>query len=182
MSSTSWYALTVKPRHERTAAQHLHQQDLEEFSPTYREKRRWHDRTKDLEVHLFPGYVFCRFTYQQRLSVLNTPGVTSVVGFGKTPAPIPPDEIAALQRIVSSGARAVPWPYVRVGEKVRIEEGALSGVTGTLLREKDVWRVVVCVELLQRSVAVEIDRRILSPVENIVYARLQAQRPHSYLP
>jgi transcription antitermination factor NusG len=182
MSLASWYALTVKPRHERTTAQHLHHLGLEEFCPTYKSKRRWHDRTKDLDVHLFPGYVFCRFSYPERLSVLNTPGVTAIVGFGKTPAPIPPDEIGALQQIVASGAPAAPWPYVRIGQKVRIEEGVLSGVTGTLLREKDVWRVVVCVELLQRSVAVEIDRRVLSPVETQVYARLQAQRPDSYLP
>jgi transcription antitermination factor NusG len=169
MSSSSWYALTVKPRHERTTAQHLHNLGLEEFSPTYKTKRRWCDRTKNLDVHLFPGYVFCRFSYPQRLSVLNTPGVTSVVGFGKTAAPIPDDEIGALQQIVASRLPASPWPYVRIGEKVRIEDGVLRGVTGTLLREKDVWRVVVCVELLQRSVAVEIDRRMLSPLESSLW-------------
>jgi transcription antitermination factor NusG len=164
MSTYAWYALTVKPRHERTTALHLVHQGLEEFSPTYRAKRRWCDRTKDLDVHFFPGYVFCRFCYQERMHVLNTPGVTSIVGFGKNPAPIPADEIDALQRIAESRLRVMPWPYMRIGQKIRIEEGVLRGVVGTLLREKDVLRVVVCVELLQRSVAVEIDRQIVSPV------------------
>src|SRR5207244_2776164 len=123
------------------------------------------------DIHLFPGYVFCRFSYQQRMSVLNTPGVTSIVGFAKIPAPIPEDEIDALKRIITSRFPVLPWPYIRVGQKVRIEEGFLHGVVGTLLREKDVCRVVVCVELLQRSVAVEIDRRMLCPIEELAWPR-----------
>jgi transcription antitermination factor NusG len=177
MSTYAWYALMVKPRHERTTAVHLVHQGLEEFSPTYRAKRRWCDRTKDLDVHLFPGYVFCRFSYQERLRVLNTPGVTSIVGFGKTPAPIPGDEIDALQRIAASRLRVMPWPYMRIGQKIRIEEGVLRGVVGTLLREKDILRVVVCVELLQRSVAVEIDRQIISPVESTEWPQLTVLTP-----
>jgi transcription antitermination factor NusG len=171
MSNSSWYALTVKPRHERTTAQNLDHRGFEVFSPTYRIKRRWCDRTKDLDIHLFPGYVFCRFSYPQRMSVLNTPGVTSIVGFAKIPAPIPEDEIDALKRVVTSQLHVLPWPHIRVGQKVRIEEGFLHGVVGTMLRQKDVCRVVVCVELLQRSVAVEIDRRILCPIEALPLPR-----------
>ena len=157
----SWYALTVKPRHERAAGRNLRERGLEGFSPVYRARRRWSDRIKDLELDLFPGYIFCRFTYAQRLTVLNTPSVTSIVGFGKDPAPVRDDEIAAIQAIEASGLPARPWPYLRAGQEVRIEHGCLAGLVGTLARERDSCRVVVNVELLQRSVAVEIDRAMI---------------------
>ncbi|MDP3000772.1 MAG: transcription termination/antitermination NusG family protein [Bryobacterales bacterium] len=163
-SRAEWYALAVKPRHERTAARNLHCKGLEEFSPVYRARRRWCDRIKELETPLFPGYVFCRFSFEQRMQVLNTPGVASIVGFGKAPAPLAEEEIAAVQAIVASGFAASPWPYLRVGQKVRIEQGCLEGVVGILLREKGLCRVLVNVEILQRAVAVEIDRGILCPV------------------
>jgi len=157
-TGANWYALTVKPRHERTAAQNLRQKGLEDFSPVYRSRRRWSDRIKELELQLFPGYVFCRFSYAERLQVLNTPGISSIVSFAKIPAPVEESEIVAVRTVLASGYPASPWPYVRAGQQVRIEDGCLAGLTGTVLREKDVCRVVVNVELLQRSVAVEIDR------------------------
>ena len=157
-ASAQWYALTVKPRHEKAAAQNLRLKGLEDFSPVYRARRRWSDRIKELELQLFPGYVFCRFSYARRLDVLNTAGVTSIVGFGKTPAPVDDSEILSVRAIIESGYPALPWPYLRVGQRVRIQEGCLAGLAGTLVREKDVYRVVVNVELLQRSVAVEMDR------------------------
>jgi transcription antitermination factor NusG len=162
-----WYALTVKPRHERTAAQNLRQKGLEDFSPVYRTRRRWSDRLKDLELHLFPGYVFCRFTYGERMQVLNTPSVTSIVGFGRMPTPVDEAEIEAVRRILASGYPALPWPYLKTGQQVRIEDGCLAGLTGTVVREKDTSRVVVNVELLQRSVAVEIDREFLGAVREL---------------
>jgi transcription antitermination factor NusG len=165
MLELSWYALTVKPRHEKTTARNLRLRELEEFLPMYRASRRWCDREKQLELHLFPGYIFCRFCYEDRISVLTTPGVTSIIGFGRTPAAIPEIEILAIKRIVTSRLPVLPWPYVGIGQAVRIEEGCLQGVVGTLLREKDSWRVVVNVELLQRSVAVEIDRGMIRPLK-----------------
>ncbi len=157
----AWYALTVRPRHERIAAQNLRTRGFQEFLPVYRARRQWSDRIKELEVQLFPGYVFCRFGYASRLAVRTTPGVIAVVGFGKTPCPVPEEEVASIQAIVASGLRAQPWPYLRAGQKVRIEEGCLAGVEGVVVRDKDAWRVVVSVEILQRSVAVEIDRQLL---------------------
>lgn len=161
----SWYALTVKPQHEVATARNLRTRDVEGFAPVYRVKRQWCDRVKEVECHLFPGYVFSHFSYAQRMSVLNTPGVTSIVSFGKTPAAIADEEIASVQRAVASRLPVEPWPYARVGQKIRILAGCLEGVAGTLLRDKDAWRVIVSVELLQRSVAVEIDRELISPVE-----------------
>jgi transcription antitermination factor NusG len=162
-SPAEWYALTVKPRHEKTVARNLRAKGLEGFAPACRLRRRWCDRVKEIETPLFPGYVFCRFSYEERMQVLATPSITSVVGFGKEPAVVAEKEIAAIQAVVASGLAAQPWPYLRAGEKVRIEQGCLEGVVGILLREKDFCRVLVNVEILRRSVAVEIDRALLCP-------------------
>jgi transcription antitermination factor NusG len=164
MSSQYWYALTVKPRSERTASQYLRDKGFAEFSPVYRARRRWSDRWKEVELCLFPGYVFCRFSYEERLQVLGTPGINSIVGFAKTPMPVPEEEIAAIRTMVGSGRRVEPWPHLRAGERVRIKEGCLQGVCGALVREKDRWRVIVSVDLLERSVAVEVDRESVTPM------------------
>lgn len=162
-----WYALTVKPRHERVTARSLRSKGLEEFSPVYRARRVWCDRIKELETELFPGYVFCRFSYEQRLLVLTTPGVTSIVGFGKRPVPVDDQEIEAVRAVVASGLPIQPWPYLRAGQRVRIEQGCLEGVAGIVLRDRDAFRVLINVEILQRTVAVEIDRALLSPIEQV---------------
>ncbi len=167
MPSSFWYALTVRPRYEHSASEHLRNKGLEEFSPIYRVRRRWSDRMKEVEQCLFPGYLFCRFSYEERLLVLGTPGITSIVGFARTPAPIPEGEIAAILAMVKSGRRVEPWPYLRAGERVLIGDGCLEGLYGTLVREKDRTRVVVNVELLQRSVAVEIDRESLTQIRDL---------------
>ena len=159
-----WFALTVKPNHERAAAQSLEAKALEAFLPLYRARRRWSDRIKELELPLFAGYVFCRFAALERAHALATPGVTSVVGFGHTPAPVPEAEIESVRAMVSSGLPLSPWPFLRVGERVRIEAGPLCGVEGILMQVKDAWRVVVSVELLQRSVAAEVERDVVAVV------------------
>jgi transcription antitermination factor NusG len=156
-----WFALTVKPRHEKAVSQSLRYRGLEDFLPLYSARRRWSDRIKAVEFPLFPGYVFCRFDYEFRFPVLSTPGVTSIVGFANVPTPISEDEIAAVQSIVASGLPAQPWPVVHVGQPIRIEYGSLAGLQGVLIREKGSLRVVVSLELLQRAVAVEIDRDII---------------------
>jgi transcription antitermination factor NusG len=163
MLPRSWFALTVKPRHEKAAARNLHLRGLEDFLPLHRVRRSWSDRTQAVDLPLFPGYVFCRFSYPERLHALNTPCVKSIIGFGNTEIPVEDPEIAALQTLMASGLPVSPWPYLRIGETVRIERGALEGFRGALLREKNPWRIVVNVELLQRSVAVEVDRDLVSP-------------------
>ena len=162
MCTSSWYALTVKPQHERTGSLYLREKGFEEFSPVYRARRRWSDRQKELESCLFPGYIFCRFSYEQRLEVLSTPSITSIVGFARTPAPVPDAEIDAIRTMLKSGCRVEPWPYLNAGERVLIRQGCLLGLCGTLVRQKDCWRVIVNVELLQRSIAVEIDREAIA--------------------
>jgi transcription antitermination factor NusG len=159
-----WFAVQTKSRHEKVAAWALHNKGYEEFLPLYRSRRRWSDRVKELDIPLFSGYVFCRFDPEERLPVLTSPGVLSIVGMGKTPAPVTEAEIAALQVVVESGLKAEPWPFLKVGQAVRIDWGPLAGLEGILTGLKNRQRLVVSVTLLQRSVAVEIDGAWVSPL------------------
>lgn len=156
--NASWFALKTST-HERNVAECLRMKGFESFLPLYRSRKRWSDRYKDVQVPFFPGYVFCRFDVTNRLPILLTQGVSFILGSGKTPVPIPDHEIAALQKVVSSGLVAGPCPFLEVGQRIQIGEGPLEGVDGVLLDIKNNWRVVVSVSLLQRSLAVEIDRQ-----------------------
>ena len=158
-----WVALVVRPRAERSVQKGLANMGLETFVAWHGVRRRWADRIKVLEQNLIPGYVFCHSTFSQRLAVMHQAGVERVVSFNRTPALIPDDEIAALRRAVQSELPLGPWPYLKAGQRVRIEKGALAGMEGTLARESAVWRVVVSVSALQRSIAVEVDRDMIAP-------------------
>lgn len=160
-----WFALTVKPQHEKAVGERLTVKSLESYVPLYRERRRWSDRVQTVDLPLFPRYVFCRFSFADRLKVLSTPSVRSVLGFGGKPTPVRDEEIAAVKGLVGSGLPVAPWRYLYVGQRVRICEGPLSGIEGILARQKSGYRVVVNVELLQRAVAVEIDRDLVRAIE-----------------
>jgi transcription antitermination factor NusG len=160
-----WFALSTRSSRERMIGEMLRGKGYEEFVPTYRSRRKWSDRYKDLELPLFPGYVFCRFDPSRRLPVLTTPGVITVVGNGRAPVPVDDSEIAALKAVVASNLRAEPWPYLRVGQRVVIETGSLAGLEGILQEVRKTCRLVVSVELLQRSVAVEVNRDWVRPLD-----------------
>lgn len=168
---TQWFALTVKHQHEKQIGLALRRKGLEELVPLYTSRRRWSDRVKVVELPLFPNYVFCHFSFEDRLVVLNIPGVYSVVGFGGRPTPVPDREIANIQAILASGLAVEPWPHLKAGDIVLIEDGPLRGVQGTLLETKDACRVVVSVEMLQRSIAVQLDHDALSLVRRASIAR-----------
>lgn len=159
-----WFAVQVKTTHEKRVAGLLDQRGYERFLPTYRQRRRWSDRIKEVDQPLFPGYVFCRFAPQARLGVLKTDGVYRVVGIGPVPAPIDEDEILAIQHAVESGLAVRPHPFLVAGQRVRIDGGPLAGVQGlvTDVRRRD--RLVLSVSLLQRSLSVEIDSAWVTPV------------------
>jgi transcription antitermination factor NusG len=157
-----WFAILARTSREKTASLLLENAGYECFVPTSKYMRRWSDRMKEVEVPLFPGYLFCRMNPHNRLPVLMTPGVIQIVGVGKTPIPVEEEEIAAIQRVEKSGLSTMPWPYLEVGHAVRIEEGPLHGLTGIVLKIKSGPKLVLSVSLLQRSVAVEIDRRWIS--------------------
>ncbi len=151
----NWFALRVRPKHERTVATHLARLGLREYVPLHRVRRRWSDRVKELDAPLFPGYIFSGFPYSERLRVLNAPGVESIVGA------VDDSEIAALRTLVASGKPLSHLPFLRVGQSVFIESGPLAGIHGVVLRDESAWRVVVSVEALDRSIAVEVDREVL---------------------
>lgn len=159
-----WFALHVRPRREKFVASLLRHKGFVEFLPLYRSRRRWSDRYRQIELALFPGYLFCRFDPHNRLPVLTTPGVDFIVGVGKTPVPVDEAEVWAVRAIVDSGLGAVPWPFLETGQRVRIEDGPLFGLEGILLDIRKQHRLVVSVTLLRRSVAVEIERGWIRPL------------------
>ncbi len=165
--SQNWYAIHVRTRWERSAATIVAGKGYEVFLPTYVSKRRWRDRSKEVKSALFPGYFFCRFDIHKRLPILVTPGVIGVVGQGRIPVPVDESEVASIQNILSSGAVVEPWPYIEVGQKVRIDDHALRGLEGILVGRRGNQRVVVSVSLLRRSVALEIERSLISAVKPV---------------
>jgi len=164
-TAKQWFALFVRTRWESSTDSVLRNKGFETFLPIYDAKPLRKARSKESFQALFPGYVFCRFDIHNRLPILVTPGVISVVGRGRTPVPLEQDEITAIQTIALSGLPVEPWPYLEIGEKVRIQNHALAGLEGILLRFRGRDRVVVSVPLLRRSVAVEIDRSEVSSIE-----------------
>jgi transcription antitermination factor NusG len=152
-----WYALQVRSRYEMSAAGHLRSMGYEEFLPLYKCRKRWSDRIKEVQAPLFPGYLFCQCDPQDRLPILKTPGVIRIVGYNRQPIPVDEDEIKSIQTLVTSGIPNQPWPFLRVGEKVRIEAGPLRSLEGVLVEFKGKRRLILSVSLLQRSVAVEMD-------------------------
>jgi transcription antitermination factor NusG len=161
--SFPWFALQVRYHYENVVTAHLAGKGFEWFSPLYKRRRRWSDRFKEMDEPLFPGYVFCRLNPLDRLPVLTIPGVALIAGMGKTPVPIDETEIAAIQAAVKAGLSNQPWRYMQIGERVKIEQGPLSGVEGILLGFKGGHRLLLSITLLQRSIAVQIDDSWVKP-------------------
>ena len=161
-----WFAIRVRPRYEKQVAQSIEAKGIPTFLPTYATCRRWSDRTKQVQVPLFDGYVFCRLDPDYRMPVLVTPGVFHFVGIGKTPVPVDDREMAAIQTAVQSGSMIHSWPFLREGDRVRINEGPLRNVEGILVRDADADQVVISITLLQRSLAVHVDRAWLTPIRS----------------
>src|SRR5437667_8616117 len=160
----SWFAVQVKTTHEKRVTSLLDYSGREWFLPLYTCRRRWSDRVKQVEMPLFAGYVFCRFTASARVPILKTPSVMRIVGIGYVPTPIDEQEIAAIRKVVQSGFGVSPHPFLQVGQRVRINGGSLSGLEGMIadIRKRD--HLILSVTLLQRSVAVEIDSAWVTPI------------------
>jgi transcription antitermination factor NusG len=151
-----WFAFRVRPRHEKSVALALREKGYREFLPLLKERRKWGARVQSVEVPMFPGYIFCLAEACALVPVLSTPGVVDVIRCGRTPLPAARQEIEALQRAVANHFAMQPWPYTNVGQSVKIATGPLAGVTGILLRVRHSQQLVLSVELLQRSVLVEV--------------------------
>ena len=170
-----WFAVHVRTRHETAIASFLEAKGYQQFVPLYKFKKRWSDRVKELEAPLFPGYLFCRFDPQFRLPILKTPGVIQIIGYNRVPTPIDETEMSAIQTVIESGMQTQPWPFLEVGERVRIGSGSLRGLDGIVVKMKDNHRLVVSVTLLRRSVAVEIDSSLVEPFSKVAVSSEEAQ-------
>ena len=154
---TNWYALCTAPRHEKRVAGQIGRYGVTCFLPLYRSVRRWKDRRKELELVLFPGYVFVRIAPRDRLQVLRLPGAIRLVTQNGQPAALPEDEIESLQSRLAVSGNFEPHPYLRAGRRVRVRRGPMQGLEGIILRTKDCCRVVFSMDLIMRSIAVEVD-------------------------
>ena len=157
LGGPNWYALYTAPRHEKRVAQQIEGRGIACFLPLYRSVRRWKDRRKELDLVLFPGYVFLRIASRNRLQVLQIPGAVRLVTFNGQPAPLPEDEIESLRHRLSASGNIEPHPYLRVGRRVRVRSGPFQGLEGIIQRTKDRCRVIFSIDLIMRSIAVEVD-------------------------
>ena len=164
VAADRWYALHVRSRHEKTVETSLKGKGYRVFSPSYCSRRKRVDRIAEIEVALFPGYVFCQFDPSKRLPILMTPGVVGVVGRGNRAEPVDDTEIASIRTIALAGRPVQPWPFLRMGQRIRLQAGPLAGAEGIFLRVKDEYHLVVSITLLQRAVSVVIEKDAVAPL------------------
>lgn len=152
-----WYALRTKSRHEKLVRDQLDRQGIEPLLPTVKRLSQWKDRKQEVEVPLFPGYCFVRFSQREKTPVQKIVGVVEIVGSGSRPEPIPEEEIDGLRRLMTSILPYDPHPYLHEGMTVEVVRGPLQGVHGILLRKEKRHRLVIGVRVIQQAAAVEID-------------------------
>jgi len=151
-----WYAVYTCARHEKRIAEQFGQRSIEQFLPLYETVHRWKDRRVRVQLPIFPSYIFVRIRLTHQLRVLQIPGVVRLVCFNGKPVALPQWEISALQRGLSSGVRAEPYPYLATGRQVRIKAGPLCGLTGRIVRRKQNFRIVISVDSISRSIICEV--------------------------
>src|SRR6266571_5148149 len=162
-----WYAAYTYAKHEKRVAAELGVREVEHFLPLYSSVRRWKDRRVQLELPLFPGYVFVRLALCNRLRVVQIPSVVRLVGFGGLPTALPDSEMEILRSGIFQGIRAEPHPFLTIGRTVLIKSGPLAGLRGVVVRKKaERFRIVLCVEAIMRSVSVEVDIRDIEPIRS----------------
>jgi len=159
-----WYAAYTCANHEKRVAKQLEERAVEHFLPLYGSVRRWKDRRVRLQMPLFPGYVFVRIPLRDRLRVLQVPGVARLVGFDGSPTPMPEEDMNRIREFLGQGWRAEPHPYLQAGRRARVVRGPLTGLEGIVARRKNRSRLVLSFEVIQRSMAVEMDEGDLAAV------------------
>jgi transcription termination/antitermination protein NusG len=152
----NWYAIQVRPRSELAAAKSLQNKGFHQFVPRYKSKRKWSDRTVELELPLFPGYIFCRFNPQVQMPILATAGVIRIVGNRKMPLPIEIEEIEAVLQVIQSRYKVEPHPFVAIGTRVLIQSGPLAGLEGIVNGYKNRC-LILSIGLIKRSIAIQLD-------------------------
>jgi len=159
-----WYAVYTCANREKREADQFVGRNVEHFLPQYESVRRWKDREVRLHLPLFPGYVFVHLALQERLRVLQIPGVVRLVGFNRSPAPMLEEDMTRIRQFLGQGWRVEPHPYLQVGRRVRVVRGPLTGMEGIVARRKNRSRLVLSFDLIQRSMAVEMDEGDLAPI------------------
>jgi transcription antitermination factor NusG len=165
VKNAPWWAIYTRHQHEKVIAEMLESKGFDVFLPLYESERQWKDRIKKLTLPLFPCYVFVQGSLDRRLQVVTTPGVHMILSHGETVAMIPDDEIQAIRKTVEGQCRVEPHPFLKCGERVRVIRGSLEGLEGILVRKKNQCRLVLSVDMLARSVGVEIDAFDVVPVQ-----------------
>jgi len=176
--ASAWWVLYTRHQHEKAVAEMLSAKGFEVFLPLYESIRSWKDRKKLLTLPLFPCYVFVQGGLERRLQVVTTPGIHTILFHGERVAIVPEAEILAIRRAVEGHFRVEPHPFLRCGERVRVKRGSLEGVEGILVRKKSLYRLVLSVDMMAQSVAVEIDATDVEPVteRGLAYA-MSARQP-----
>ncbi|HKV27028.1 MAG TPA: UpxY family transcription antiterminator [Candidatus Acidoferrales bacterium] len=166
-----WYAVYTNPNHEKRVAAQFAGRGVEHFLPLYETVHRWKDRRMRVELPLFPSYIFVHLPLGQKLRVLQVPGVVRLVGFGEHAASLPTEEIEMLRNGLSGELNAHPHPYLTEGRRVRITNGPLAGMEGVLMRQKSNFRLILSIDLIMRSIAVDVDAADVRPLNTLGAAR-----------
>ena len=161
-SHTRWYAAYTYPRHEKAVLKQLESKSIEAFLPVFLTENRWKDRRVQIQNPLFPGYVFTRINLSERSRVLAIPGVIRMLSFNGIPAPIDDSEIEAVRLCIERGATLEPYPFLEVGDRVRVRSGVLEGLEGLISRCKDERRLIVPISLINQSVLLRLMFNFLS--------------------
>ena len=168
-----WYAGYTASRHEKRVAEHFAQRGVEHFLPLYETIHRWNNGRHRVQLPLFPGYVFVHIALRDRMRVIEVPGFVRLVGFNSLPCPLPEVDINRVKEALNKGVVAEPYPYLTVGTRVGVRNGPLQGMTGILLRRQNKCRVVISVDLIMRSMAVEVEAADVVPIGTSALSALQ---------
>ena len=160
---SQWYAVWTRSRHEQVVREQLARKGMDAFLPTITKWSRWKDRKKQIDWPLFPGYCFAKFSLDDRLSVLKSSGVVSIVSFNGELAPIPEHEINSIRTLIETDLQFDPCPLIKEGMMVEVTHGPLRGVVGRLVRKGTHARLVLSVELIGQGVSVEVDAADVKP-------------------
>lgn len=171
MSNPRWFAVATQPRHEKVVNEQLQLGAVEAFLPLIRTVSKWKDRRAMIDRAVFPGYVFTRIDLQERSKLYKIPGIVRIVSFNGKPAPIDDWEIEAVRLCLTRGRSPASHPFPAMGDRVRVVSGALEGLKGVVIRNKNHCRIVVSVHLIHQSVSVEIDAELLEPIDDFATLR-----------
>jgi transcription antitermination factor NusG len=165
-STMQWYAVQTRSRHEKMVGRQLESRGFASLVPLTTQQRQWSDRRKLVEMPLFPGYVFVRMVYgpDQKLQVLSTEGIVNFVGVHGQGVAIPDRQIDDLQTLLRAKVQIESYPFLKLGQRVRIRSGSLNGTEGILVGQESDRLLVISVELIQRSVSIRLQGYEVEPV------------------